>query len=343
MTLLFTSTVTETRETKIQDTNFLEHYPSVNGNMNWLKFKPYIRQASDDVMEYISAEFYDVLTADTSETDDAGITSLKERIRSTLQDAIAYLSVYKAMPFLNIVIADMGVQQGSSENGTSQPTNQWRYKNTRWSALIQYYNKLDQLLALMEENISETLLDKFKTSKAYTVHNTLFFKHTEVLSQYLDIANSRRTFISMLPHLRKAQRDLRVLLCHQAYDELLTKLDQDDNSDEYDQLIELSRHYLANRALYLGIPHLRVLLEGNGIQVVTQTDTMDIKNPANEQMVKDLLFRAEQDAASYKSDIIGFLRGNLEVFLAYKEHGYVEGESRTVFASGDKVGGILLS
>jgi len=72
--------------------------------------------------------------------------------------------------------------------------------------------------------------------------------------------------MAMIPYLRRVEQDLRVILCNEVYAELLTKLDTKDLSEEYQTLIDLSKHYLANRALDLAIPQLRVLIEGDGIK-----------------------------------------------------------------------------
>ena len=345
MKLLFSLKSAETNSSTIADSNFEEHYPSVNRNMNWRKFQPYLRQATEDVITFISSKFYDKLEQAYSGTTspDPVMVAILEKI----QDAIAYRAIYKAAPHLNVSIADMGVQQTSSENATSQPVTQWRYKALRKSSISEYYSKLDQALYQMEENIDDPFLLEFKQSSNYTDHNTAFFKTTAALGKYINVQSSRRTFLAMVPHLRRAERDLRHILCGKAFDELKAdKIDMvapDPVTAEYTaykHLLDECRHYLANQALVLGLPRLRVLVQDDGIKVHSETDGFDSKNPANKEMVAQFLHRAQEDAHLYKHEILSYLGLNLDVFTTYKEHGFTENQTPGVIGPSDGVGGI---
>ena len=345
MKLLFTLPGSETKESTVGDSNFQEHYPSVNRSMNWRAMKPYIRQATEDVIVYISAKFYDKIEADYS--DPAPSIPEMLAIREKLQDAIAYRAIYKAAPHLNVTIADMGVQQTSSENATSQPVTQWRYKALRKEAISEYYSKLDQALYQMEQHIDEPYLADFKASDAYKAHTTAFFRTTAVLSKYINVQRSRRTYIAMLPHLRRAEKDLRAIMCGPAFEEMKAyKIDApapDPVTVEhkgFEHLVDMCRHYLANQALVLGVPRLRVLVEDDGIKVVTETDGFDSKNPANKDMIRDFISRAQEDAYTYQKEILAHLSMNLDVFTTYRDHGHTESRVPGVISSPGDVGGI---
>jgi hypothetical protein len=93
MKLLFSSNSgTATRETALKDTNFEEHYPSINGAISWQKVKPYIKHATQDLLPLVSRGFYDKLTSDPATTENAGsdgTTSVKETILELAKDALA--------------------------------------------------------------------------------------------------------------------------------------------------------------------------------------------------------------------------------------------------------------
>lgn len=338
--MLFTATTAVTNNTEVRHTNFKDHYPTLHGSMNWRRLMPFIRQATDDVICYLSPEFYAVLAADYTA---GGTDPMRLSIREKIQDAIAYKAIYEGAPQLNINISDTGLQQTSSENSTSQPVNQWRFKSGRWDCLIKYYTKLDQALALMEKHIDDPFLATFKSSTEYIENSTAWFRTTAILSRFQNIQKSRRTFIALLPHLRRAEQDLESILCGPAYKELLTKIDGAENTDEeklYAELVTLARHYLNNRALISAIPRLRVLVESDGIKVVSQTDSFDSKNPANREQIERLLMAATEDTEMYRNKLLSFLAANLETFTTYAENGYVESSSARVISSPGAVGGV---
>lgn len=340
MKLLFTVN-NATKTSKIGDSDFKKHYPSINNSFNWYNFEPYIRQATNELLlPYLGLEFYDDIQITNA---DEELEDIRLMIIASLKDALAYYSVYKSLPFLNMTIADMGAHQVSDQDGKVQPTSQWRYKQTRWSALIDAYKSLDRALSLMETHVNKTIMAKWKGSSFQKAAVTTWFKDTAELNQFIQINNSRRAYIVLKPYLEKAEREIKNTLCSEFYKEVIAAKGKDDNEVAIDELIDLCQHFVAERGLHLALPHLRCRIDGDGIMVITQTDGMDIKDQASDTMVRDLLDRTDKDSNMYLADIVSHLYRNVdgEGFETFKDKGYVEPVERGVVFSRDSVGGIM--
>ena len=341
---LFSASV-EDNTTKIGDTNFKQHYPAVNSSMDWLEFKPYIRQATDNwILPYLGADFFEDI-CDYYEAQTFDEADLEHQIMLKLQDSIAYFSVYESMPDLNITISDMGVTQKASQDNTSTPVNQWRYKESRWQALNSAFKALDQALALMEANLSDSLLDPWKNSAEFKRIRSDWFTTTIQLNEFLEIKNSRRNFKALVKYLKQSQKDLKKVLGSTYYDEFEAKIIAGTSlSDLESELAERCRHYLANKALAMAIPKLRLIMDEDGFSVVTKTDGFTNKTSADQEKIDHLKLECINQSKIYQKEILTLLYTNQEetVFATFKNNSVRYRPQQTVFGSSDGVGGIML-
>lgn len=342
---LFKASV-EDATTKVDDTNFKEHYPAVNSSMNWLEFKPFVRQATENwIIPFLGADIYqdlvDYYIANTFDEAD-----LEHQIMVKIQDSIAYFSIYESMPYLNITISDLGVTQKASENNTSTPVNQWRYKESRWQSLTSAFKALDQALAIMEANLSNAWLDPWKTSDEFTRIRTDYFTTTSQLNQYLEIKNSRRNFKALVKYLKQSQKDLKKILGSSFNDEFETKIKNGTAlTDLETELADLCRHYLANKALAMAIPKLRLVMDEDGFSVITKTDSFTSKVSADQQKIDHLKMECIDQAGIYQKEILMFLYGKQEEteFATFKNNSVKYRPQRKVFGSDDGIGGIMIN
>jgi len=300
---------------KVGDTNFSEHYPSVNKNMEWSQLAPYIKQSIRTyIIPFIGVDMYDAIaTAYENNTTD----EIEKETIDLLQDAVAYYSIYHAMPKLNAVIAERGVQEQNDSKGTSRSISMWRFKNTRWDVMMNADNYLDQLLAHMEEGVENEVLffDDWKNSDAYKNGRSDFFRGTNDLNSFLKINNSRKTFLALLPYLKKVEQlSLVNVLCEDQYEAIL-----DPETKKEEQLYFLCRNYIAWSALEMAIPELRVYLDGDGVQFVMTTDGMNITKEAYESGVAAYQHRSKMNAEKAGADLMYFLQKYAEDFPLWDE------------------------
>lgn len=338
----------DTKE-EIRHYNFKEHYPTLNASMAWATVKPFIRQVTQEyIIPYLTQNLYDAIaTIYTGGSPNAWQAEIIEK----LQDAIAYYTVYEALPHVNITVSDMGAVQASASDGTAHPTNQWSYIQTRWNAIKKADTFMDMALALIEKGIEdeESLFDAFKASDTYKNQGSNFFRYTSELNEYLNIHNSRRTFLAMAKFLIAVEkRYLRPILCETTFDALVLGINENNLSEVNEALLEKVKPVVANYGLVEAIPHLAILMESDGIKFLSQSDMLnDKRNLTNAQhykMIEKLQYKAEDNARTARADLIDFLNNNDDDYPDWKSSDcYVDWDSETDAAyPDDHVGGILL-
>lgn len=332
---------------QVGDTNFQEHYSGVNTSMAWSELLPAIRQATEKfVFPYVGDELYNDLAAKYQ----AGDTLSDEQAKTLelLQDAIAFYTIYHILPEKNSVVASMGVIQNTPTEGSGQPVSQWGWKAKRWSALENGDTFLDRLLNYLEAQVTASVayFDLWKDSTAYNVKVSDFFRHTDELDEYLNIQGSRRSFISLIKFMRDTEEGVILpLLCTDQYDALKASgLD-----DTQKALLRKVRLVVANLGLAEAGAHHRLVIDGDGFRVVSQTDQFDDRrnqtNNIHENAILALLQAAERKGRTALDTLKVFLEKNETDYPLWansdcREKGTTKGHG--IVVSSDCVGGIGL-
>jgi hypothetical protein len=302
MKLLFKS-ANATNTTEVGHTNFKNHYPSVSSNANWNELKTYIRQATDlYVIPYIGQEWYDKL-ADDFHADSVDVSALS--IVEKLQDAIAYYTIYKAMPFMPFVVSAVGVQKAQSSQGAAA-ISAGEAKNIRWNAHLDADRMLDDVLKLLTA-APGTYFDLWHTYANKLFKTSAFFKTAAELNTYLNIQQSRRAFQVLVPHLHSAEEQV-IKIIGRPFFAHLTTMPQTELEGFADGMI---CRYIAQQALYEAIPYLTLVIESDGFMVVSRGDGTEERNSLKHQQHENAILRlreaAREKAAEYKSELIAFL------------------------------------
>lgn len=319
MKILFKVTsLTPSNPIKVGDTNFGEHYSGVNHQMAWNELLPAIAQATEKyVIDYVGTEFYDML-ADLYEAGPVVSPSLA-RALEYLQQTIAYYAIYHILPQKNGAVTSMGVVQNTPEGG-SAPINQWSWKAMRWNALENGDTFLDRLLTYMESRVTalDTEFNTWKDSAAYKVKTSDFFRHTSEVDEYLNIQNSRRSYISLVRFFRQVEEDwIKPILCDTLYLSLKTSPTTTANG----KLLP----YVKKAVAYLGaaeaVAHHRVVIDGDGFRIVSQTDNFDdrrnLTNNTHADAISALRGQCEERGKKFVSDLRAFLENNLTDYPDY--------------------------
>lgn len=320
MEIVFKVTTTPTPATPlVAHTNFQQHYSGVNSGMAWAELTPAIRQATEKfVLDYVGTAFYDYLAGEFN--DGSALSDELEKALQLLQDTVAFYTIYHVLPEKQTVLASMGTVQNNPESGAI-PSSQWGWKAKRLSALDNGDAMLDRLLAYMEEQVA-ALNDEFdlwKDSPAYTLRTSDFFRHTKDLDEFLNIQKSRRSFISLVRFLKQVEEDeIKPILCDDLYSAVLTNLATDENL--------LLVPYIRRAVAYLGaaaaIPHHRIVIDGDGFRIVSQTDGFDdrrnLTNNTHESAIQALLLRCEEQGRRALSRLVKFLEDNISDYPDYE-------------------------
>ena len=295
----------------VGDSDFMAHYSGIHKNMAWAEITPGIRQATEKyVLPFIGSDLYDDLAA--KYIAGGSLTTEQERIIEILQDCIAYYTAYHIMPERTAFFSSMGVSQQTPTEGSGSPVNQWGWKQMRWSALQNADTFLDSALAYLEKQVAASVayFDLWKDNDAYTKAKSSFFRSTAQLDAYLNIQESRRSYISLIKYMKEVEEDeILPILCQTQFDALLGV------SPTAEQIalrakVEKAVAWLGLRA---AIPNHRIVIDGDGFRVVSQSDQFDDrKSQDNSVAIMSLLARAEKNGARYLSDMRAFLQNNAD-------------------------------
>lgn len=321
MEILFKVTsLTPATPPQVSDTNFQEHYSGVNASMAWDELTPAVRQATEKfVLPYIGSALYDDLAQKFNGTDP--LEDYEERAIELLQDCIAYYTIYHVLPEKNTVLASLGTVQQEPQGG-SMPAPQWGWKAKRWSALENGDTFLDRLLQYLEQQVSDNVsyFDLWANSTAYKVKTSDFFRSTTQLDEYLNIQNSRRSFISIVRFIKQVEEDMiKPVLCDDLYAAVLDA----DPSDNNKKLLPMIRKAVAYLGAAEAIPHHRIVIDGDGFRVVSQTDQFDdrrnLTNPTHESAIQALHQRCEDQGKKALAKLVKFLEDNLTDYPDYAD------------------------
>ncbi len=304
----------------IGDTNFRSHYAGVNTSMAWSELEPAVRQATQKyVLEYVGTELYYDL-AEKFQADTV-LTPAQAQVLQSLQDAVAFYAIYHILPEKNAVVASMGVVQNTPDGG-SQPTNLWGWKQKRWAALENADTFLDLMLSTLETQVALNVayFNLWKNSTAYKVKKSVFFRQTAEVDDYLNIKRSRRSFVSLVPFFRQMEDEvIAPLLC----DALYTAMQANPLSTENAKLVPYIRKAVAYLGAAEALPHHRVVVDGDGFRVVSQTDQFDDRrnqtNSVHESAIQALLLRCEKRGREAVARLAKFLEENLDDYPAYRD------------------------
>ncbi len=300
---------------QVGDTNFLAHCTGANRSMAFDELLPGIGQAVERfVLPYIGPEIYNALCnyfdAPTDETED------KDTALRLLQHTVAYYTAYHVMPERNGFISSMGMVQNTPQGG-SVPMPQWAYKELRWNVLENADSYLDLLLAHLEKMVAEGVpfFDTWKDSETYKVTGSAYFRQTSDMERYLNTQGSRRAFLSLIKYFREVEEELIApILCTDLSEELAEQLAENDLSEENKALLPYIRKAVANLGLLAAIPHHRLVIDGDGFRVVSQTDQFDERrnqtNPVHAKAIADLSQTAERKGNKALSDLQNLLNAN---------------------------------
>lgn len=329
--------------TTVGATNFKDHYPHVNKNMSWDVFLPVIRQVTRDYIQpYIGKEFYDAFAAEYH-TDENGMSEDEQWLLSLLQDAIAKYTVWTMSPSLNVTIGDMGIQEQHGKEGMTPAASTWRYYHFYWKVMVDADKHLDTALQYLEDN--GTAFDDF--DETLLTFPDAIMRTTADFEKHFWLNGSRRTFLKLQPSINLVtRRKIVTVLGQSQYDELLAAQKAGNLTTAQRALLEKCQAVIAHAAIAIAVPQLAVIVESNGIFVVSSSDGQNTKQTATEERIKHVQVQAQADADEALAHLTDWLYVNEDSFATWKasdEYGYWDGGNGLPQILGDyNQGGVSL-
>jgi len=264
-------------------------YTDIHKLTDWATIKIYITQAEASyIIPVISQEMYD--NYNTLINDPANVSKTFEEIFTTPKDlsafnfiatSLANYTLFEAFPFLNTAVGDMGVMQQNSKEGTSNPAAQWRYEGRRFAHLVNGDKFTDQLLSYLEAN--KDFFTDWAASSSFTINKDLFISDSQKLNNYIGTGGSRRAYLALRPHIRMSEKKYIVpAIGQELFEEIKTQLQTNPAtvSDNNKKLLPLIEEGLTWAAYFEGLPFMAVKFNGEGVQVLSTSDGINIKQMA---------------------------------------------------------------
>ena len=201
--------------------DFKAHAPEIHKNYSWdslskkvdqitlLRVIPFVSQAEYDRLETA------YLTDATSAEDDALLISL--------QPSIAYYVYLHLLSTNRIQLSNMGVQEASSDDGTSTPASYHAIADVKEEIADLAYSFMEQALAYMETE--KAYFTDWAGSDSYTEIKSCFVWNTAIFNKHVNAGGSRHTFLAVRSQLIGVQEDVVYSQLGEAfYEDLLAKL-----------------------------------------------------------------------------------------------------------------------
>lgn len=294
------------------------HASAFAKNMEWATLAPHVEQAeSKFIVPLLGRAQYDALT---TAYQNATLSVAQAALLRYAQRALAYYTLYEALPFLSLIVSDMGVQEQQSREGTSAPARTTVSKIARDQALQNADQAADAMLTFMEENDTDYPL--WAGSLAFTKTKELFINNATEYSKWLNISDSKRLFLALRPYLEIAEEEyIRPAIGDDMYNDLKAKMADiltTPLSAAYTSILPRIQRPLAHWAMYKAMPFLAVQVSPSGISVSSVTDGNETRTAADRDRYATMLSAAQQTAMTFTQLLRKYIDDHIEDFPLYE-------------------------
>lgn len=293
----------------------IKGYLPVNTAFHWEDIAPFIDRAQT---KYLKPELGNGQLVQLEAAYEAGTMSqAQERLLHFARIPLANFAYLMYLPHGVVQISSAGIQTSSTAN--KKTAAEWMLDDLEASYKDAGYEGIDQMLEYLEEN--QLLFPAWKDSLAYTVLKEFFLSKAAEFSQYVNINNSRRTFLALRATMRKVENSLkRSVIGAGLFDELKQQLKDGLVSQLNGQLLELIRPAVAHLTMARAVVELSVTVGERGISVFTNSNslTTGVQSPAESQVLLQLREDNQKDGDDYLKDLADFLTANVEQLPLYK-------------------------
>lgn len=289
-------------QTIVGQSNFVDHYANINNNMTFAKLNPSIRQATAlYIVPWLGQAFYDDIAA---KYQGSTLNGFESALCVILRDAVAYYTVYHHASSASANLSELGFQNRTSTDGTTQYIAQWQYRNIMQNLIKNGDAFLDDALKYIEDNASQFGLYS-------QVTDTLLINTANDLTKYINTNNSIRAYTTLIPFIKKATTQyIKTIITDTVHDALITAIDADTLTAAQTSLLEKIQPCLAEYALHIAIPHLTIDLTEGKLTMLSSSDGMSQKNTAQTESINALLAQTLKDAKTAEAALIDFVVEN---------------------------------
>lgn len=348
MRLLFKLEIPPSGSSIVAYSGIKDYLPQINRNMSWETIEPFLNPAARKyLIPHVGRAFYDVI-ADAF--NDETITGPQVEALELMQRVVAHGAALDFSLRMNVNLTDMGPQQNSDKEGTSNSPSQWSFSTTNWNTVREMDQALDSLLLYLDEQIKldNLVFVDYQSSNAYKKEGSDFFRTVEEMDDYLNIQGSRRAFNRIAKYFKKAERRyILPILGQEFYDELKTAYRSGTTTSEQDVAVEIVQRCVAEFGAYEAIPHISAVWQNDGIVIVSKTDGFTSKSISNtlfgQSMIERVRAHTQEDGEKEIRELKSFLFVNADEYPTYKNSSAYSSEDDTnEMYGGEEAGGVLI-
>lgn len=281
-------------------------YIGIDANMKWASLEPFVKEAEQlYIVPLLGKAFYDEylpLYLASVAPSPTNLSADNAALLPYIQRALAYYSQLKAIPQLATSFGDMGVRQHLSENSVTASIKV--EDRLLLNALVSGDTHADALLEYLEDNASDVKYATWYGSAANTKRSGLMVYNTHVAQKHIDIGDSRRFYLQLLPYIEKLEAKYGPKLVGQEqYDELVTQLMANTLTSANTDLLAKLQPIIAKRVLFLRLPYLRVSIAHDGLWLYSGANEVRSKDfLATDALIKTLRLELSTGELGYEKD-----------------------------------------
>lgn len=310
---------------------FKEHFSGVWSGIQFDNLKTHIEKAEKKFLKpLLSAAEYNSLVANYP----GSLTASQTALLPYVQKSLAYYTIYLAAPFLNVSIGSTGLKESYTQD--TQPASKWKNEELRQSSIDTADMLAEDMLEFMEDNKAD--YSDWAASSAYTETKNYFLNTTLEFHEHVRISESRRTFLALVPHMRRAESmHIESSLCSDLFEKLKGDKLSDSLAAKYAILWDKLKPAVAHFTVFEAIPSISLKITENGILINSIGDSYTKSNAADKRDLQNLKDDSLRNGRHYLRKAIEYIEkaDNIDDFPEYKNSDCYSEDATTSCNLGD--------
>lgn len=297
----------------LDNTADIKDYVSVNVNVDYDTLKPHIESA---LLESIEEPWLGTDIVTDMEQNLNTVTSIYPTAIPMLQKALAYFSVLKALPFIEVNIGDEGITRSETENYKSAYRGQVARIERQLKA--DAYNQLERLLNYLESKKATYPL--WTDAPGYVEHSNYFFRSSQAFSYYYPLKNGRLTYNRLLNSMRYVTEfKIKAETGVDQFDDLFNKKFATGLTSFEVQAFSHLRNAIAHLTVAQGLVDGWVTYSEQGIHFSEPAEGVAKETIADSEVVMAKIRDIEARGETYLAKLVAYMNNNLDEFPAFRD------------------------
>jgi len=293
----------------------IKKYLPANAAFQMGNISPFIKDAEEAIIiPVLGRDQYNELdTAYNNNVLNANLEKLLDKVRKPL----ANYSYYKYLPIATVVIGKGSIHVEIDEK--KKPLTQWQFLKLEDRFIEAADDGIEDLYVFLEENKDN--YTTWRDSDDRKAIRNCFLTSSKEFTEHASIGNSRRTYMAMLPEMKKVQRNhILPILCKELYDEIIEEIKENEISEANAALLEFIRPAVASLTRARALTELSIKINNNGVQLLATSDRENIivKNPAEVQRITAMQTSDKEDAEAELKKLTDYLYAHADDYLSWK-------------------------